>query len=89
MAISVVVAVGAIADPLVSAIKERMGRIRVGPGAEAGNGMGPLIQENIGIALRPTCAMQTRKGPTWWSMALAILCHKAQGSSLERPCSMK
>jgi malonate-semialdehyde dehydrogenase (acetylating)/methylmalonate-semialdehyde dehydrogenase len=39
MAISVVVAVGAIADPLVSAIKERMGRIRVGPGAEAGNGM--------------------------------------------------
>lgn len=43
MAISVVVAVGTIADPLVSAIKERMARIRVGPGAEDGNEMGPLI----------------------------------------------
>ena len=43
MAISVVVAVGGIADPLVSAIKERMARIRVGPGAEDGNEMGPLI----------------------------------------------
>jgi malonate-semialdehyde dehydrogenase (acetylating) / methylmalonate-semialdehyde dehydrogenase len=43
MAISVVVAVGGIADRLVGAIKERMGRIKVGPGAEDGNEMGPLI----------------------------------------------
>ena len=64
MAISVVVAVGGIADPLVSAIKERMARIRVGPGAEDGNEMGPLgPQESTGIALLPTCAMQTRKEP--------------------------
>jgi malonate-semialdehyde dehydrogenase (acetylating)/methylmalonate-semialdehyde dehydrogenase len=43
MAISVVVAVGAVADPLVSAIRERMAKIKVGPGMESGNEMGPLI----------------------------------------------
>ncbi len=43
MAISVVVAVGSVADPLVSAIRERMAKIKVGPGLEAGNEMGPLI----------------------------------------------
>jgi malonate-semialdehyde dehydrogenase (acetylating)/methylmalonate-semialdehyde dehydrogenase len=43
MAISVIVAVGAVADPLVNAIRERMARIKVGPGLEEGNEMGPLI----------------------------------------------
>jgi malonate-semialdehyde dehydrogenase (acetylating)/methylmalonate-semialdehyde dehydrogenase len=43
MAISVVVAVGGVADPLVSAIRERIARIKIGPGLEAGNEMGPLI----------------------------------------------
>jgi malonate-semialdehyde dehydrogenase (acetylating)/methylmalonate-semialdehyde dehydrogenase len=43
MAISVVVAVGDVADPLVSAIKERLPKIQVGPGAEAGSEMGPLV----------------------------------------------
>jgi len=43
MAISVVLAVGAVADPLIDAIRERMSRIRVGPGLEEGNEMGPLI----------------------------------------------
>jgi malonate-semialdehyde dehydrogenase (acetylating) / methylmalonate-semialdehyde dehydrogenase len=48
MAISVVVAVGGVADPLVSAIRERMAKIKVGPGfdesgKDAGNEMGPLI----------------------------------------------
>src|SRR3954454_16927656 len=43
MAISVVVAVGASADPLIEAIRERMAKIRVGPGLEEGNEMGPLI----------------------------------------------
>ena len=43
MAISVVVAVGAVADPLISAIRQRIARIKVGPGLEAGNEMGPLI----------------------------------------------
>jgi malonate-semialdehyde dehydrogenase (acetylating) / methylmalonate-semialdehyde dehydrogenase len=43
MAISVVVAVGAVAAPLISAIQERIAKIKVGPGLEDGNEMGPLI----------------------------------------------
>ena len=43
MAISIVVAVGRVADPLVAAIEERMARIKVGPGADAASEMGPLI----------------------------------------------
>jgi malonate-semialdehyde dehydrogenase (acetylating)/methylmalonate-semialdehyde dehydrogenase len=43
MAISVVVAVGDVADPLVEAIEERLPRIKVGPGHEEGSEMAPLI----------------------------------------------
>src|SRR6266498_4393752 len=43
MAISMVVAVGAAAEPLVEAIKERIPKIKVGDGLEAGVEMGPLI----------------------------------------------
>jgi malonate-semialdehyde dehydrogenase (acetylating)/methylmalonate-semialdehyde dehydrogenase len=43
MAISVVVAVGAVADPLVAAIAERLGRIKVGPATDPDAEMGPLI----------------------------------------------
>ena len=43
MAISVIVAVGAVADPLIDAIKQRIAAIKVGPGAEEGSEMGPLI----------------------------------------------
>src|ERR1700744_3487246 len=43
MAISIVVAVDDVADPLIESIKERMARIRIGPGVEDGNEMGPLI----------------------------------------------
>ncbi len=43
MAISVVVAVGDVADPLVAAIKERIAKIKVAPGTEPGSEMGPLI----------------------------------------------
>jgi malonate-semialdehyde dehydrogenase (acetylating)/methylmalonate-semialdehyde dehydrogenase len=43
MAISVVVAVGDVADPLIAAIRERMLKIKVGPGHEPGTEMGPLI----------------------------------------------
>ena len=49
MAISVVVAVSDAArpdwpaDPLIAAIKERMGRIRIGAGADSRSEMGPLI----------------------------------------------
>lgn len=43
MAISVVLALGEVADPLIAAIRERMEKIKVGPGLEPGNEMGPLI----------------------------------------------
>lgn len=43
MAIAVVVAVGESADPLVEAIKERIGRIAVGPASDPSAEMGPLI----------------------------------------------
>ena len=43
MSISAVVAVGEVAEPLIAAIRERMSRIKVGPGSEEGNEMGPLI----------------------------------------------
>jgi len=43
MAISVIVAVGDVADPLVEAIKLRLPRIQVGPGTDASAEMGPLV----------------------------------------------
>ena len=43
MAISVVVAVGDVAEPLVDAIKERLPKIKVGPGSDPDAEMGPLI----------------------------------------------
>jgi malonate-semialdehyde dehydrogenase (acetylating)/methylmalonate-semialdehyde dehydrogenase len=43
MAISVVVAVGDVADPLVNAIEQRLPKIKVGPGTDDDSEMGPLI----------------------------------------------
>jgi malonate-semialdehyde dehydrogenase (acetylating)/methylmalonate-semialdehyde dehydrogenase len=43
MAVATVVAVGAVADPLVEAIKARLPRIKVGPGTDPGAEMGPLV----------------------------------------------
>jgi malonate-semialdehyde dehydrogenase (acetylating) / methylmalonate-semialdehyde dehydrogenase len=43
MAISVVVAVGHVADPLVEAITARLPKLRIGPGSEPDSEMGPLI----------------------------------------------
>jgi malonate-semialdehyde dehydrogenase (acetylating)/methylmalonate-semialdehyde dehydrogenase len=45
MAISVVVAVGGVGDPLISAISDRLADLRVGPGSDAATDMGPLITE--------------------------------------------
>jgi malonate-semialdehyde dehydrogenase (acetylating)/methylmalonate-semialdehyde dehydrogenase len=45
MAISVVVAVGAVADPLVDAIARRIPDVVIGPGDEPSSMMGPLITE--------------------------------------------
>ena len=43
MAVSVVVALESIADKLVGKIRERLPNVKVGPGTEPGNEMGPLI----------------------------------------------
>src|SRR6478736_2225593 len=43
MAVSQVVAVGHVADPLVDAIKERLPKLRIGPGTEPDSEMGPLV----------------------------------------------
>jgi malonate-semialdehyde dehydrogenase (acetylating)/methylmalonate-semialdehyde dehydrogenase len=43
MAISVVVAVGAVGDPLVEAIASRLPKVKVGPGTDPDSEMGPLI----------------------------------------------
>ena len=43
MAVSVVVAVGDAADPLVDAIRVRMDKLRIGPGDDPESEMGPLI----------------------------------------------
>ncbi len=43
MAIATVVAVGAVADPLVEAIRARLPRITVGPGSDPAAEMGPLV----------------------------------------------
>ena len=43
MAISIVVAVDTAAGPFIEAVRERMHKIKIGPGTEDGNEMGPLI----------------------------------------------
>jgi len=43
MAVATVVAVGAVADPLVDAISARLPHVKVGPGSDPGAEMGPLI----------------------------------------------
>jgi malonate-semialdehyde dehydrogenase (acetylating) / methylmalonate-semialdehyde dehydrogenase len=43
MAISVVVAVGEIADPLLAKMRERIARLKVGPGSDPASEMGPLV----------------------------------------------
>jgi len=43
MAVSLLVAVGDVADPLVEAIKQRIPDVKVGDGAQPGTEMGPLI----------------------------------------------
>lgn len=43
MAISVILAVGNVAEPLIEAIRERVAKIKVGPGSEPASEMGPLI----------------------------------------------
>ncbi len=73
MAISVVLAVGSVAGPLIDAIRERLTKIKVGPGSEPGIEMGPLITRehrdrvaghlDNAIAEGATLAVDGRKDP--------------------------
>jgi malonate-semialdehyde dehydrogenase (acetylating)/methylmalonate-semialdehyde dehydrogenase len=73
MAISAVLAVGNVAEPLVAAIRERLARIKVGPGSEPGVEMGPLITRehrdrvaghlDVAITEGATLAVDGRKDP--------------------------
>ncbi len=80
MAISVVVAVGGIADPLVAAIGERIGRIRIGPATDPSAEMGPLITPR---APGPGGRLPRRAPgrPTWSSTAARIRSATGRGSS--------
>jgi len=46
MAISVLVTVGDVADRLLPKIRERIGKLKVGPGTEASSEMGPLVTKD-------------------------------------------
>jgi malonate-semialdehyde dehydrogenase (acetylating)/methylmalonate-semialdehyde dehydrogenase len=59
MSISVVLAVGDVADPLVGAIEKRLPKIKVGPGTDAESEMGPLITR----AHRDKVASYLESGP--------------------------
>jgi len=73
MAISVVVAVGNVAEPLIQAIRDRVARIKVGPGYEPDTEMGPLISRehrdrvaahlDAAVAEGATLAIDGRLGP--------------------------
>jgi malonate-semialdehyde dehydrogenase (acetylating)/methylmalonate-semialdehyde dehydrogenase len=73
MAISAVLAVGSVAEPLVEAIRARLVRIKVGPGSEPGSEMGPLITRehrdrvaghlDVAITEGATLAVDGRKDP--------------------------
>ena len=43
MAVSVVVAVGDVADDLVAAVEKRLGALQIGPGTDPASDMGPLV----------------------------------------------
>ncbi|MST31431.1 CoA-acylating methylmalonate-semialdehyde dehydrogenase [Acidimicrobiaceae bacterium USS-CC1] len=62
MAVSVVVAVGAVADPLVEAIAERATRVKVGPASDPDAEIGPLISAEHRDRVRGYVAGATAEG---------------------------
>jgi malonate-semialdehyde dehydrogenase (acetylating)/methylmalonate-semialdehyde dehydrogenase len=45
MAVSVAVTVGDVADPLIDKVRERIGKLTIGPGTDPSSDMGPLVSE--------------------------------------------
>ena len=68
MAISVVVAVGPVADDLVEAIAARIPEVVIGPGDQPESMMGPLItRASINAGCGPMSKAPPTKGRVWWS----------------------
>ncbi len=68
MAISVIVAVGDSADPLVEAIRTRTDSLVIGPGTDPASEMGPLITAEHRIVWRATSMPGTVREPrSWWT----------------------
>jgi malonate-semialdehyde dehydrogenase (acetylating)/methylmalonate-semialdehyde dehydrogenase len=64
MAVSVAVAVGAIADPLIEAVVERIAALDVGDGTTPGTDMGPLVSERHLAKVRGYVDAGEREGAT-------------------------
>src|ERR1041385_7887154 len=45
MAVSVAVTVGDVAEPLIDKVRERIGKLHIGPGTDPSSDMGPLVSE--------------------------------------------
>jgi malonate-semialdehyde dehydrogenase (acetylating)/methylmalonate-semialdehyde dehydrogenase len=67
MAISVVVAVGDVAEPIVEAIKERLPKVKVGDGFDPSSEMGPLVTREH----RDKVASYLESGPTQGATVVA------------------
>ena len=87
MAVSVVVAVGEVADPLVAAIKERLPNVKVGNGLEADSEMGPLVTREHRDKVASYIASGQIRAPR--SSPTAARPHpRGTGSSSESRCSI-
>ncbi|MEV4006811.1 CoA-acylating methylmalonate-semialdehyde dehydrogenase [Actinomadura sp. NPDC049753] len=62
MAISVAVAVGDVAGPLVALLREKARAIKVGPGLEAGSEMGPVVSPDALARIRGSIASGVEAG---------------------------
>ena len=80
MAVSVVVAVGAVADPLVEAIADRLAKLRLGPGTDPDAEMGPLVTAEHRDRRSPrTSRAPGPRGRRWWSTAAGTSWPAAEG----------
>ena len=76
MAVATVVAVGDVADPLVAAIRERLPKIKVGPGTDPDAQMGPLVTRQH----RDKVASYLESGP---AQGATLVARRPRGRALQ------